>query len=93
VTETISRADKGQLRPNYIFNKCGPNIYFFYFTEVWSITITEFEMEIRFYGQHKRDKFINITKNVKGKTFFTFFRVLWMSFVFDELKYIAPFLK
>ena len=29
VTETISRTDEGQPRPKYIFNKCGPNIYFF----------------------------------------------------------------
>ena len=29
VTETISRTDKGQPRPKYIFNKCGTNIYFF----------------------------------------------------------------
>ena len=42
VTETISRTDKGQPRPKYIFNKCGTNIYFLYSTEVWSITITEF---------------------------------------------------
>ena len=42
VTETISRTDEGQPRPKYIFNKCGTNIYFFYSTEVWSITITEF---------------------------------------------------
>ena len=27
--ETISRADEGQPRPKYIFNKCGTNIYFF----------------------------------------------------------------
>ena len=40
VTETISRFDEGQPRPKYIFNKCGTNIYFFYSTEVWSITIT-----------------------------------------------------
>ena len=40
--ETISRTDEGQLRPKYIFNKCGTNIYFLYSTEVWSITITEF---------------------------------------------------
>ena len=40
--ETISRTDEGQPRPNYIFNKCWTNIYFFYSTEVWSITITEF---------------------------------------------------
>ena len=31
--------DEGQPRPKYIFNKCGTNIYFFYSTEVWSITI------------------------------------------------------
>ena len=42
LTETISRTDKGQPRPKYIFNKCGTNIYFFYSTEVWSIAITEF---------------------------------------------------
>ena len=29
VTETISRTDEGQPRPQYIFNKCGTNIYFF----------------------------------------------------------------
>ena len=34
--------DEGQHRPKYIFNKCGTNIYFFYTTEVWSITITKF---------------------------------------------------
>ena len=28
-------------RAKYIFNKCGTNIYFFYSTEVWSITMTE----------------------------------------------------
>ena len=33
VTETISRTDEGQPRPKYIFNKCGTNIYFLYFTE------------------------------------------------------------
>ena len=38
----IVRTDEGQPRPKYIFNKCGTNIYFFYSTEVWSITITEF---------------------------------------------------
>ena len=27
--ETISRTDKGQPRPKYIFNKCGTNFYFF----------------------------------------------------------------
>ena len=27
--ETISRADEGQPRQKYIFNKCGTNIYFF----------------------------------------------------------------
>jgi len=35
--------DEGQPRPKYIFNKCGTNIYFFYSTDVWSITITEFQ--------------------------------------------------
>ena len=34
----IVKTDEGQ----YIFNKCGTNIYFFYSTEVWSMTITEF---------------------------------------------------
>ena len=29
VIETISRTHEGQLRPKYIFNKCGTNIYFF----------------------------------------------------------------
>ena len=39
--QKISRTDEGQPRPKYIFNKCGTNIYFFYSTEVGSITITE----------------------------------------------------
>ena len=29
LSETISRTEEGQPRPNYIFNKCGTNIYFF----------------------------------------------------------------
>ena len=37
--ETILRTEDGQRRPKYIFNNCGTNIYFFYSTEVWSITI------------------------------------------------------
>ena len=44
LTETISRTDEGQPRPKYIFNKRGNNICFFYSKEVWSITITEFQM-------------------------------------------------
>ena len=39
----IVRTDEGQPRSKYIFNKCGPNIYFFYSTEVGSITITKFQ--------------------------------------------------
>ena len=39
----IVRTDEGQPRSKYIFNKCRPNIYFFYSTEVGSITITKFQ--------------------------------------------------
>ena len=39
---------RGQPRPKYIFNKCGTNIYFFFSTEVWSITIPNFKSLIHF---------------------------------------------
>ena len=34
----IVRTDEGQPRPKYVLNKCETNIYFFYSTDVWSIT-------------------------------------------------------
>ena len=37
MTEAILTTVEGQPRPKYAFN----NIFFIYFTEVWSITITE----------------------------------------------------
>ena len=43
----IVRTDEGRPRPKNIFNKCGTNIYFFYSTEVWSITITEFYLFLK----------------------------------------------
>ena len=50
VTETISRTDEGQPRPKYIVNN-SINVELtstFYSTEVWSITITEFQNLKRF---------------------------------------------
>ena len=63
VTKTSSRTDEGQPRRKYIFNKRGTNIYFFYSTEVWSITITEFYIYIYLAHLHTRSVYLYLSSS------------------------------